>query len=209
MYSVSNIKTKEKFENTLRDFGVYGEYFYKSEQELEVEPLGGGRICWSDNKTILKDNDEVMEFDTISLISDEEYQMLMDGLQDKESFLVYKWIKLMDSTSGNTKYVLIQKNHLIGEASFAELLQLHNGKVPFNMMPHRNLYLYITVDENGNHIKHAEKIDKDKPVNSAGLSRDWFDDESILVDDGQFHYSVNTRDVVEKLQAYIKKGEMI
>lgn len=77
------------------------------------------------------------------------------------------------------------------------------------MMLHRNLYLYITVDENGNHIRHAEKIDKDKPVNSAGLSRDWFDNGNILIGDGQYRYSVNAKDVVEKLQAYIRKGEMI
>ena len=65
------------------------------------------------------------------------------------------------------------------EPLYAELYDLFNGKVPYSIMPHRNLALYTTLDENGNHKMVSEKINEDAPVDVHLLNPEVISDTNI------------------------------
>ena len=209
MYSRNNINTIEKLTLALRDFGFFGEWD-GAKLEYKGDSMVGCRTCdchfYWDHKPVLKNNGKTMEFDTISLVSKDEHEKLMEELGSKEPLLVYKFTKFINSVTGETEYVLNKDSYLLlGEFSFAEKLEFGKGRVTFNVMPHRNLHLYITVDEDGNRIRHAEKIHQDEPVNSAGIDRSWFDNKSILENDGEYHYEEHLGNIRDYLQRYLDK----
>ena len=205
MYSRSNINTIEKLTCALKDFGFHGEWD-DSNSEYECDSLQDCHIYWSDNKPVLKTNVKTIEFDTVSLVSKDEYTKLLEELESKQPLYIYKFTKFINSVTGEIEYIRKKDSYLlIGEYTFAERIEFGKGRVTFSVMPHRNLHLYVTVDEDGNRIRHAEKIHQDEPINSAGIDRSWFDDKSILENDGEYDYNKYLGSLGELIQKYTEK----
>ena len=187
MYQVTDFISKEKLENTLIDFGMRGQWkegAEKCNEYLAEVPGGNYSVKWfTDHCEIIeKDTADSFKFDTISLITNEEYKELREGMTST-TYLIAKWIALIDQASGLKKYIMVDSSNLpFLFPTFAESYDDFNGKVPFSIIHHRNLALYITLDENGNHKMVSEKIDKEKPVDVHLINPDFISDESILED---------------------------
>ena len=188
MYQVTDFISKEKLENTLRDFGMRGQWKEGAENcnEYPVEVPGGNySVKWFIDhcEIIEKDDGDIFRFDTVSLITNEEYRQLREEVSST-TLLAAKWIALIDRGSDAKKYIMVASSGYLPilEPLYAELYDLFNGKVPYNIMYHRNLALYTTLDENGNHKMVSEKIDKEKPVDVHLINSDFISDESILED---------------------------